>query len=61
MSRLMGVPEALPARLFPPMPVERGRHLLDCGCLTCSDRRAEWRRRGYQPMPARDWRGEALR
>lgn len=31
-----------------------------CGCLFCADHRAFLRRTGWQPQPARDWRGEPL-
>lgn len=36
------------------------RHATTCGCLACAEWRAEMRRLGWLPVPARDWRGEEL-
>lgn len=38
-------------------PAQLGRHPLDCGCYSCAERRAVNYRLGYDPMPAKDWRG----
>lgn len=38
-------------------PLPPARHALACGCFACAEWRAEMRRRGWQTMPARDWRG----
>lgn len=36
------------------------RHALSCGCFSCAEWRAAMRRRGWTPVPARDWRGVEL-
>lgn len=50
--------QTLPVRSVVPLPIEQ--HPDGHGCLSCAEWRAEMRRRGWQPTPAKDWRGAVL-